>query len=115
MTIQIFGTRGCQETRKAERFFKERRTDHHFVDLKKRAMSKGELRRFAQKYGAEALLDRESKRFRNRGLHAAHLTEAKILALLEEDPTLLRTPLVRIGQKVTLGVAEDDWAAWLES
>ena len=107
--VQIFGTRGCAETRKAERFFKERRIRIHFVDLKQRAASAGELRRFAQKFGAEALLDRQSKRFRDRGLHVAHVAESRILPLLEDDPLLLRTPLIRSGNLLAVGWDEAYW------
>ncbi len=109
MEVQIFGTKGCAETRKALRFFKERRIRTHFVDLKERAASAGELKRFAQKFGADALLDRDSKRFRERGLHAAHISEARILPMLEEDPALLRTPLVRSGNLLSVGWDEAEW------
>ncbi len=67
MEVQIFGTKKCKDTQKALRFFKERRVKVHFVDLNERAASVGELRRFEQKFGAEALLDRDGKRFRDRG------------------------------------------------
>src|SRR5690606_40630961 len=97
MDVQIFGTKKSRETQKALRFFKERRVKVHFVDLNERAASPGELRRFEQKFGAERLLDREGKRFRDRGLHVAHLPEQKILPLLADDPLLLVTPLVRRG------------------
>ncbi|MDQ3389637.1 MAG: arsenate reductase [Gemmatimonadota bacterium] len=112
MEVQIFGTRKCRESQKALRFFKERRIRTHFMDLNVRPASAGELRRFAQKFGAEALLDREGKRFRERGLHAAHLPEARILPLLEEDPSLLRTPLLRSGTHLTLGWEEARWREW---
>lgn len=112
MEVQIFGTRKCRESQKALRFFKERRIRTHFMDLNVRPASAGELRRFAQKFGAEALLDREGKRFRERGLHAAHLPEARILPLLEEDPSLLRTPLLRSGVNLTLGWDEARWREW---
>ena len=110
--VQIFGTAGCSDTRKAQRFFKERRVKVHFVDLKQRAASAGELRRFAQKFGVETLLDRESKRFRDLGLHAAHLTETRIQSLLEQEPMLIRTPLVRAGNLLSVGAAEEEWRRW---
>jgi len=112
MEVQIFGTKGCAETRKALRFFKERRIRTHFVDLKERAASAGELKRFAQKFGADALLDRESKRFRERGLHAAHLPETRILPLLEDEPALLVTPLLRSGNLLAIGWNEPQWREW---
>jgi len=112
MEVQIFGTKKCKDTQKALRFFKERRVKVHFVDLNERAASPGELRRFEQKFGAEALLDREGKRFRDRGLHVAHLPDSRILPLLTDDPLLLRTPLVRNGNQLTLGLAEAEWKEW---
>lgn len=113
MEVQVFGTRGCSDTRKALRFFSERRVKTHFVDLKERAASRGELRRFAQKHGVEALIDRASKRFAARGLARASYGEAKWLEILEEEPLVLRTPLVRCGQAVTIGLQEDAWKDWI--
>jgi arsenate reductase len=109
MEFQVFGTKSCNETKKALRFFKERRMKVHFVDLKERAASKGELQRFAQKFGWDRLLDREGKAFRDRGLHVAHVGEARIAALLEDDPMLLRTPLVRQGNAIDIGWDEAKW------
>ena len=113
MEVQIFGTRKCKDTQKALRFFKERRIRVHFVDLSERAASAGELRRFEQKFGAEALLDREGKHFRERGLHVAHLPAARILPLLVDDPLLLKTPLARFGNLLTVGLAEGTWREWV--
>lgn len=112
MNVQIFGTKKCRNTQKAQRFFKERRIPIHFVDLKEKPASAGELRRFEQKFGSEALLDREGKQFRERGLHVAHLPESRILPLLVEDPMLLNTPLVRFGNDLSIGLAEDTWKDW---
>jgi arsenate reductase len=113
--VQIFGTKSCSESRKALRFFKERRIKTHFVDLKERAASAGELRRFAEKFGAEALLDREGRRFRERGLHVAHVAPARILPLLEDDALLLRTPLLRAGKHLSVGWDEGKWREWTTS
>ena len=109
MEIQVFGTKSCNETKKALRFFKERRIKTHFVDLKERAASKGELQRFAQKFGWEKLLDRNGKHFRERGLHVAHISDTRIAALLEDDPMLLVTPLVRQGNVIDVGWDEAKW------
>lgn len=113
MEVQVFGTRGCSDTRKALRFFSERRVKTHFVDLKERAASKGELRRFAQKFGVDALVDRESKRFAALGLKQAHYGEARWLEILEEEPLILRTPLVRRSNDVTIGTQEEVWKGWI--
>ena len=114
MRIQIFGTKSCQNTRKAERFFKERRIPVHFVDLKRKAASKGELRRFVQKFGTGALIDRESRRFLNLGLHAAHHSEDRWLEIMSEEPGILVTPLVRNGNQVALGPDEEAWRSWVD-
>lgn len=111
--VQIFGTAKCSDTRKAQRFFKERRVRIHFVDLKERSASAGELGRFQRKFGLEALLDRETGAFRDLGLHTAHLSDTRIMKLLVEDPRLLRTPLVRAGKRLAIGLAEDEWRKWI--
>ncbi len=113
MQVQIFGTRGSADTRKALRFFSERRIQTHFVDLKQRAASAGELSRFAQKFGVDALVDRDSKRFASLGLAHAHLSEDRWLEKLADEPMLLRVPLVRCQQKLTLGAAEETWKEWV--
>jgi arsenate reductase len=112
MEVQIFGIRKSPETRKALRFFAERRVKVHFVDLQERAASLGELRRFAQKFGVEALLDRQSRRFADLGLGAARLSEERWLDKLVEEPLLLRLPLVRRQQQLTVGDAEASWREW---
>ena len=112
MEVQIFGVRKSAGTRKALRFFAERRVKTHFVDLQVRPASVGELRRFAQKFGIEALVDRESRRFAELGLGAARLGEDRWLDKLAEEPMLLRLPLVRCQQRLTVGEAEAAWQEW---
>jgi arsenate reductase-like glutaredoxin family protein len=111
-SVQIFGTRKSSDTRKAQRFFAERRVQIHFVDLAERAASLGELRRFAQKFGVRALVDAEAKRYRELGLSAAALSEERWLDLLVDEPLLLRMPLVRNGNQLTVGLAEEEWRTW---
>jgi len=111
--VQIFGIQKSADTRKALRFFKERRVGVHFVDLKIRAASKGELTRFAQRFGVESLLDRESKRFQALGLRTASYSEKKWLELLAEEPLLLRMPLVRSQNLLSVGAAEEAWKEWV--
>jgi arsenate reductase (glutaredoxin) len=113
MAVQIFGVQKSADTRKALRFFAERRVKMHFVDLTKRAASPGELRRFAQKFGVDALIDREATRFRDLGLQQARYSEERWLSLLAEEPGILRLPLVRQQECVTVGLSEDEWARWL--
>ena len=111
--MQIFGVKKSADTRKALRFFAERRIKTHFVDLAERTASPGELKRFAQKFGIGALIDRESKRFAELGLAHARLSDERWLDRLAEEPHLLRMPLVRRGHQLTIGLAEAEWKRWV--
>ncbi len=115
MEVQVFGTQKDQDTRRALRFWSERRVKVHFADLKERAASKGELQRFVQKFGLTALIDKESKRYHELGLGASRLSDERWLTLLSEEPLLLQQPLTRFGSKLTLGVDESAWSAWIEA
>jgi arsenate reductase len=83
-----------------------------FVDLKKRPPAPGELKRFAQKYGARALLDEEGKAYKKANLGYLSMGEAEVLERVIADPRLLRLPLVRLGNEVTIGVDEAVWKEW---
>ena len=113
MEVQIFGIKKNSDTRKALRFFAERRVKTHFVDFAERAASLGELKRFAQRFGVSALLDRESKRFEELGLAHAHYSDDRWLAKLTEEPLLLKMPLARSANRLSLGLAETEWRSWL--
>ena len=113
MEVQIFGVKKSAETRKAQRFFAERRVKTHFVDLMERAASLGELRRFAQKFGVKALVDRESRRFQELGLGYATYSDDRWLDKLADEPLLLVMPLVRWQHKLTVGPAEGTWREWV--
>jgi len=113
MEVQIFGTRKSADTRRAQRFFAERRIRVHFVDLAQRPASVGELRRFVQKFGIDGVLDRQAKRFAELGLGTAAYGEERWLEKLVEEPLLLRQPLVRNGTLLTVGVAEAVWKEWV--
>lgn len=115
MNVQIFGFKNCQETRKALRFFAERRVPVHFVDLAERPASRGELRRFAERFGPAALIDREGARFRELGLRVAGDSPQRLLDRALAEPRLLRTPLVRNGPRVAVGHAPGDWQAWIDA
>ena len=112
MEVQIFGVKKSSDTRKALRFFSERRIKTHFVDLNERAASPGELRRFVQKFGLNQLIDRDSKRYLELGLQHARLSDERWLEKLVDEPLLLRVPLVRNGSALTIGLAEQDWKSW---
>ena len=114
MEVQIFGTKKSRETRKALRFFSERRVKAHFVDLTVRAASKGELTRFVQKFGIDALIDRDSRRFADLGLASAHLTDTRWLGKLVDEPLLIRMPLVRWQNRLTVGDRESEWKEWMK-
>lgn len=113
MDVQIFGVKKNADVRKAERFFKERRVPVHFVDFKQRAPSKGELRRFFEKFGEERVIDRDAKRFQALGLQKAYYGDERWLEIACDEPLILRLPLVRRGSELTVGVDEDAWKGWL--
>ena len=111
--VQIFGIKKSADTRKALRFFAERRTRTHFVDLQERAASRGELTRFAQKFGIQALIDENSRRFAELGLRTARYGDERWMEILVDEPLLLKIPLVRHGSALTIGAAEATWKSWL--
>lgn len=115
MEVQVFGTNKNQDTRRALRFWSERRVKVHFVDLNERAASKGELQRFVQKFGVTALIDRTSKRYLALGLGVSRYGDERWVQILQDEPLVLTQPLTRWGAKLTIGLAEDDWKAWVAS
>lgn len=117
MEIQIFGVKKSADTRKAVRFFSERRIRTHFIDLNERELAMGELQRFVDKFGVPALIDRESKRFTQLGLQYSQLSDARWIDRVLSDPLLLRMPLVRrLGQPpaLTVGDSEETWRQWVK-
>jgi arsenate reductase len=113
LEVQIFGIKKSADTRKALRFFSERRIKTHFVDLLERPAALGELRRFAQKFGVTALVDKESKRFDELGLRYAQLSDDRWLEKLANEPLLLRIPLVRNANQLAIGADEATWKSWI--
>jgi len=111
--VQIFGIKKNADTRKALRFFAERRVKTHFVDFAERTASLGELKRFAQRFGVSALIDRESKRYQELGLAHSNYTDERWLEKLSEEPLLLKMPLARAANRLTIGLAETEWRSWL--
>jgi arsenate reductase-like glutaredoxin family protein len=111
--IQVFGLEDNNATRAALRFFRERRIVVHFVDLRKKPIAAGELRRFTEKLGPAACVDPESRPYQEQGLGYLSMDAAGLTQRLLADVRLLRLPLVRHGDDVTAGRAEDAWKAWL--
>jgi arsenate reductase-like glutaredoxin family protein len=109
MNIQIFGTKKCKETQKAERYFKERRIPFHFRDLTEKGLAKGELDNISRTIPLDDLIDRESKRFKDRGMQFMVFDiEEELMA----DSLLLKTPIVRNERFVTVGYKSEIWKEW---
>lgn len=115
LVVQIFGTPDSQSTRAALRFFKERRIDVHLVDIRRKPMAAGELRRFVERLGARALADEQGKAWRDGGLGYLSMTDADLADRLLADQRLLDIPLVRIGNGFAAGRNESAWKALLSS
>ena len=109
MNIQIFGKNKCYDTKKAERYFKERRIRYQFVDIIKYGMSRGELQSVCKAIGIEEIVNREDRDYPL--LQYLASDEAK-LEKLYEIPELIRTPIVRNGKKATVGYCPDVWSTW---
>ena len=113
LSVQIFGVKNSQETRAAERFFKERRATIHFVDLKQKPMAPGEIKRFIDRFGITGLIDDQGKAYIDAGLKYLKVSDTELLARIERDPKLLRLPLVRAANQISIGKDEDSWKAML--
>jgi len=115
VSVQIFGMKNSPATRAAQRFFKERRVAIQFVDLKQRPMAQGEIKRFVDRFGLVPLLDTEGKAYIDAGMKYFKLSDSQLLERIERDPTLLRLPLVRFANRLSIGQDEDSWKAMLAS
>jgi arsenate reductase-like glutaredoxin family protein len=113
VSVQIFGVKNSQPTRAAERFFKERGVAIHYVDLKLKPMAPGEIKRFIERFGLAGLLDSEGKAYIDAGLKYVKLSDAGLLARIERDPKLLRLPLIRCANRISIGQDQDAWKAML--
>lgn len=113
MNIQIYGTNKCFETKKAQRYFKERNIKFQFVDLAKFGMSKGEYQSIKRALGCklEDLVNEKSKKYDSSYIKYLASEEAKEEKLLENQE-LFKTPIVRNGKKATLGFCPDEWKKW---
>lgn len=112
MNIQIFGTKKCNETKKAERYFKERGIKYQFIDMKDKGMSKGEFSSVAQSNGGiEAMIDWDGKDKDTLAL-IKYITDKDKLEKILENPQVIKTPVVRNGKQSTLGYKPDVWKGW---
>ena len=110
MNIIIYGTKKCNDTKKAQRFFNERNIPFHFRDLTEKELAKGELNKISLKIPIEELIDKDGKQYKKRGLKfMVYNIEEELL----EDPLLLKIPIVRNGNNYTLGNESDIWKEWL--
>lgn len=109
VNVQIFGTNKSQATKKALRFFKERGIKPQFVDLQEREIARGELTRFIQKFGVNALVDLDGKAYKDAGLEYLRVSDDGMLQKLIDDPRLMVQPLVRSGATLSVGWDEGLW------
>ena len=112
MNIQIFGTKKSFDTKKAQRYFKERRIKFQFIDLKEKGMSKGELESVMRCVGGiDDVLDRDAKDQDTVAL-ITYLAESQKFEKLLENQQVLREPIVRNGRQATVGYQPDVWKGW---
>ena len=112
MNIQIFGTKKCNDTKKAERFFKERSIKYQFIDMKEKGMSKGEFMSVASvNDGIEGMVDWDGKE-KDTVTLIKYLSDEDKLGKILENQQVLRTPVVRNGKQSTIGYQPDVWKKW---
>ena len=112
MNIQIFGKSKCFDTKKAERYFKERNIKYQSIDVAKFGMSKGEYQSVKNAVGGfNSLVDTQSKEYANKHIEYLSSDEDKELALFS-NPAMFKTPIVRNGPKATVGYVPDIWGSW---
>jgi len=111
MNIQIFGVKKCFDTKKAERYFKERRIKFQYVDLDMKGLSKGELQSVKNALGLNALINTKSKSYQK--LNLDKISSASVREeLLLNNPSLYQTPIVRNGKQATVGYVPEVWDTW---
>jgi arsenate reductase len=110
--IRIIGSAKSKDTRKAERFFRERGFRPHLLDVRRNKVAPGELKRFVRKFGHESLVNVEGNEYERKGLFYLKLSEKDLLELLVGEPVLLVQPLVAADGTLALGWDETFWRAW---
>ena len=112
MNLQIFGTKKCNDTKKAERFFKERGIKYQFIDMKEKGLSKGELTSVVQAAGGiENLIDENCKDKDTLAL-IKYISEEDKFDKILENQQVIKTPVVRNGKRATIGYQPDVWKKW---
>lgn len=111
MNIQIFGVKKCFDTQKAERYFKERKTNYQFIDLEIKGLSKGELQSVKAALGINNLINSKSKDFKKLNLDRI-LSPSMREEILLNNPSLYSTPIVRNGRQATVGYTPEIWGTW---
>lgn len=111
MNIQIFGTKKSFDTKKAERYFKERRIKYQFIDMKEKGMSKGEFTSVKSSVGVAELIDEKSKGYSKSNLTSVRSLDVKA-EILFKDQSLIKIPIVRNGKKATAGYKPEVWQEW---
>ena len=111
MNIQFFGTKKCFDTKKAERYFKERSIKYQFIDLNIKGLSKGELHSVIRSVGLNNLINTKSKDYKKSNLSQIRGDEIKEDILLK-NPQLFKTPIVRNGKEATVGYTPEIWTTW---
>lgn len=113
MNLQIFGTKKCFDTKKAERFFKERNIKFQFIDLKEKEMSKGEFNNVVKAVEINNIINDKSKDYKKCNFDKVRSAEVKAELLLKNQ-SVIKTPIVRNGKNATVGYEPDMWNKWIE-
>ncbi|WP_434297812.1 arsenate reductase family protein [Clostridium sporogenes] len=111
MNIQIFGIKKCFDTKKAERYFKERKIKYQFIDLNIKGLSKGELQSIKSAIGLNELINKNSREYKKTNIGSIRTDSVKEDLLLN-NPKLYKTPIVRNGKKATVGYEPEIWKEW---
>lgn len=113
MNIQIFGTKKCFDTKKAERYFKERNIKVQFIDMKEKGMSRGEFTSVMQSVGGIDSLINENAKDKNTLTLMKYLMDSDKEEKLFENQQLIKTPVVRCGKKAAVGYCPEKWEEWI--
>lgn len=111
MNIQIFGIKKCFDTKKAERYFKERKIKYQFIDLNIKGLSKRELQSIKSAIGLNELINKDSREYKKTNIGSIRTDSVKEDLLLN-NPKLYKTPIVRNGKKATVGYEPEIWKEW---